>query len=65
MFYSLIDGLGMGLGFSFALVVISTFREVLESVEVGIEFAGGRATVSARFALEVLDTIFNNKDSKN
>ena len=43
----------------------ATFRQVLESVEVGIEFAGGRATVSARFALEVLDTIFNNKDSKN
>jgi electron transport complex protein RnfE len=26
---SIIDGLGMGIGFSFALIVISTFREVL------------------------------------
>jgi len=33
----------------------ATFSEVLEAVEVGIEFAGGRATVSARFALEVMD----------
>lgn len=33
----------------------ATFREVLEAVEVGIEFGGGRATVSARFALEVMD----------
>ena len=27
--YSIIDGLGMGLGFTLALVVISTFREIL------------------------------------
>ncbi|MBN2433136.1 MAG: carboxymuconolactone decarboxylase family protein [Acidobacteria bacterium] len=33
-------------------------REVLEAVEVGIEMAGGRATVSARFALEVMDVVF-------
>ena len=33
----------------------ATFREVLEAIEVGIEFGGGRATVSARFALEVMD----------
>jgi hypothetical protein len=26
-------------------------------VEVGIEMAGGRATVSARFALEVMDEV--------
>ena len=36
----------------------ATFREILETIEVGIEFGGGRATVSARFALEVMDDIF-------
>jgi AhpD family alkylhydroperoxidase len=33
-------------------------REILEAVEVGIEMGGGRATVSARFALEVMDEVF-------
>ena len=33
-------------------------QEVLEAVEVGIEMAGGPATVSARFALEVTDEVF-------
>ena len=33
-------------------------REVLEAVEVGIEFGGGPATVSARFALEVMEHVF-------
>jgi AhpD family alkylhydroperoxidase len=33
-------------------------REVLEAVEVGIEMAGGPGTVSARFALEVMESIF-------
>lgn len=33
-------------------------REVLEAVEVGIEMAGGPGTVSARFALEVMDDVF-------
>ena len=33
-------------------------QEVLEAVEVGIEMAGGPATVSARFALEVMDEVF-------
>jgi len=33
-------------------------REVLEAIEVGIEMGGGPATVSARFALEVMDTVF-------
>ena len=32
--------------------------EVLEPVEVGIEMAGGPGTVSARFALEVMDGVF-------
>ena len=34
------------------------YREILEAVEVGIEMGGGPATVSARFALRVLDGIF-------
>lgn len=33
-------------------------REVLEAVEVGMEMGGGPATVSARFALEVMETVF-------
>ena len=33
--------------------------EVLEAVEVGIEMAGGFGTVSARFALEVMDSVFS------
>lgn len=33
-------------------------REVLEAVEVGIEMGGGPATVSARFALEVIERVF-------
>ncbi len=33
-------------------------REVLEAVEVGIEMGGGPATVSARFALEVMEKVF-------
>jgi AhpD family alkylhydroperoxidase len=36
----------------------ATEREVLEAVEVGMEMAGGRATVSARFALTVMADVF-------
>lgn len=36
----------------------ATMREVLEAVEVGIEMGGGPATVSARFALEVMADVF-------
>lgn len=36
----------------------ATVREVLEAVEVGIEMGGGPATVSARFALEVMERTF-------
>jgi AhpD family alkylhydroperoxidase len=36
----------------------ATHREVLEAVEVGIEMGGGPATVSARFALEVMERIY-------
>ena len=36
----------------------ATWDEILEAVEVGIEMGGGPATVSARFALEVMDDVF-------
>ncbi len=36
----------------------ATSEEVLEAVEVGIEMGGGPATVSARFALEVMETVY-------
>ncbi len=36
----------------------ASMKEVLEAIEVGIELGGGLATVSARFALEVMDTVF-------
>jgi AhpD family alkylhydroperoxidase len=35
-------------------------QEVLEAVEVGVEMGGGPATVSARFALEVMDSVFKD-----
>ena len=37
----------------------ATYNETLEAVEVGIEMGGGPATVSARFALHVMDTVFS------
>ena len=36
----------------------ATMREVLEAVEVAIEMGGGPTTVSARFALEVIERVF-------
>jgi len=36
-------------------------RQVLEAVEVGIEMGGGPATVSARFALEVMAEVFGQE----
>ena len=36
----------------------ASMQEVLEAVEVGIEMGGGPATVSARFALEVMEKVF-------
>jgi AhpD family alkylhydroperoxidase len=36
----------------------ATFEQVLEAIEVGIEMGGGPATVSARFALEVMDSVW-------
>ena len=35
-----------------------TRDEVLEAIEVGIEMGGGPATVSARFALAVMDSVW-------
>jgi AhpD family alkylhydroperoxidase len=37
-------------------------EEVLEAIEVGIEMGGGPATVSARFALEVMEEVFGKSD---
>jgi AhpD family alkylhydroperoxidase len=39
----------------------ATKEEILETIEVGIEMGGGPATVSARFALEVMDAVFCSK----
>jgi AhpD family alkylhydroperoxidase len=36
-------------------------RQVLEAVEVGIEMGGGPATVSARFALQVMKGVFGQE----
>jgi len=33
-------------------------QEILEAIEVGIEMGGGPATVSARFALEVMEDLY-------
>jgi|SRR5208283_1533480 len=40
-----------------AVAAGASFEEVFEAVEVAIEMGGGRATVSARFALEVMDSL--------
>jgi AhpD family alkylhydroperoxidase len=37
-------------------------QEILEAVEVGIEMGAGRATVSARFALDVMEAVYNNSE---
>jgi AhpD family alkylhydroperoxidase len=37
----------------------ASYEEILEAVEVGIEMGGGPATVSARFALQVMETLFD------
>jgi len=39
----------------------ATPGQVLEAVEVGIEMGGGPATVSARFALEVMEEVFGHE----
>ena len=43
-----------------AVTANATEAEVLEAVEVGIEMGGGPATVSARFALQVMERAFPN-----
>lgn len=43
----------------------ATRAEVFEAVEVGIEMGGGRATVSARFALEVMDAVIGPQEPKD
>ena len=35
----------------------ASFEELLEAIEVGIEMGGGPATVSARFALDVMESL--------
>ncbi len=42
----------------------ATPAEVLEAIEVGMEMGGGPATVSARFALEVMDSVFGGQTSE-
>ena len=37
----------------------ATRKEVLEALEVGIEMGGGPATAHARFALEVMERVFD------
>jgi len=39
----------------------ATLQEILEAVEVGIEMGAGRVTVSARFALDVIERAFPNE----
>ena len=38
----------------------ASVKEVLEAIEVGIEMGGGPATVSARFALDVMHDVFGS-----
>jgi AhpD family alkylhydroperoxidase len=38
----------------------ASLQEVLEAIEVGIEMGGGPATVSARFALEVMESVYKS-----
>lgn len=42
----------------------ASHAEILEAVEVAIEMAGGPATASARFALEVMDAVCSTPDTQ-
>ena len=39
----------------------ATAHEILEAIEVGIEMGAGRVTVSARFALDVMERAFGHE----
>ena len=39
-------------------------QEILEAVEVGIEMGAGRITVSARFALEVMEDVYGKEGAR-
>ncbi|MGD0038407.1 MAG: carboxymuconolactone decarboxylase family protein [Bacteroidota bacterium] len=39
----------------------ATLHEILEAIEVAIEMGAGRVTVSARFALDVIERAFPNE----
>jgi AhpD family alkylhydroperoxidase len=39
----------------------ATQEEIFEAIEVGMEMGGGPATASARFALDVMDSVFGGK----
>ena len=41
----------------------ATSQEILEAVDVGIEMGAGRVTVSARFALDVMERAFSPKET--
>ena len=43
----------------------ATEEEIIESIEVGIEMGGGPTTVSARFAMNILDFYFHKTSSSN
>jgi alkylhydroperoxidase/carboxymuconolactone decarboxylase family protein YurZ len=40
-----------------ATVAGASFEELIEAIEVGMEMGGAPATVSARFALEVMESL--------
>jgi AhpD family alkylhydroperoxidase len=40
-------------------------QEILEAVEVGIEMGAGRVTVSARFALEVMEALYKKSEARS
>jgi AhpD family alkylhydroperoxidase len=48
-----------------AASVGASFEEIFEAIEVGIEMGGGPATVSVRFALEVMESLNLKPNSEN
>ncbi len=43
----------------------ATEKEILEALEVGIEMGGGPATAHVRFALEVMERVFQGKSAED